>query len=371
MYRMMKPNFFTLSIIGCLFGTLSHAHVITGDSTEIDTSDNNAKKLYINNYTGDEVIDVPAGYTEVYVTGYAKIAPYSNTSRSVYALSNSTVEVNGDVSVKNLQAQVGVTDSNTNISGNATVSTMLAIAESSNTFRIGGTLNINAFSRSFIANGSSVYAGDVLIKKATLGMHIAGNVYTNSFTTSAATTTFQKGSLLSSLNSATVGKLLIQSGSTVDCLGTIELETELQGGKFSLQEAATVSDVTMQSGTFMVLGNAQTGDLTLNAGDIIFSENTHMDLNGGVLHCDSGVNISLTVDNINQLGNKIVLFENVSSASVLPDDFTVTVSDKTDSISLNVTMQGGAIVLNIPEPVTTSLTACGLALLLMRRRRKR
>ena len=370
MYRMMKPNFFTLSIIGCLFGTLSHAHVITGDSTEIDTSDNNAKNLYINNYTGDEVIDVPKAYTQVYVTGHAEIAPFNNTQRSLYVESNSSVTVNGDINVKNLQALDYVINSTIDISGNVTISSMFAIAEPSNTVRIGGTLTINGI-YSFIENGSNVYAGGIHISKPLRGISIAGNVYTNSFTTSAATTTFQKGSLLSSLNSATVGKLLINSGSTVDCHGTIELGTELQGGKFSLQEAATISDVTMQSGTFMVLGNAQTGDLTLNAGDIIFSENTHLDLNGGVLHCDSGVNISLTVDNINQLGNKIVLFENVSSASVLPDDFTVTVSDKTDSISLNVTMQGGAIVLNIPEPVTTSLTACGLALLLMRRRRKR
>ena len=362
----MKHPVFTVSFFSCLLCTLGHAHVITGDSTQIDVSDGETTKLYINNYTGDSAISVPSEYKQVYVLGSAEIAPFSDASRSLYVGSNSTLSVNGDVSSKYLQAQVGVTNSSILISGNVTSSTF-AIAEPTNTVRIGGTLTINGLN-SFVENGSSVYAGRVEVKALT-GVKIAGNIYTNSFTTKAATTTLQTGSLLTHLDSAAAGSLLISKGSTVVCSGTVELDTELEGGTFSLNEAALVSAVTLQSGTLKVQGDAQTGTLSLNSGNLIFSAGATLNLNGAALSFDDSVGITINVVDINNLPDNLVLFDNVAADSILPDTFTVTFADKTSSKQLEISAQN--IVAPVPEPATATLSLLALAALAARRRRRR
>ena len=243
----MNHPYITIPLLSCLLSALGHAHVITGDSTQIDDSDGKATELRINNYTGDSVISVPAEYKQVYVLGSAEIDPFSDTGRSLYVESDSSILINGDVSAKIVQAQVGVTNANINITGNVTVSSMFAIAEPTNTVRIGGTLTINGLN-TFIENGSNVYAGGIQVSKALTGVKIAGNIYTNSFVASAATTTLQSGALLTHQDSDADGTLLIKTGSIVNCSGTIELDTELLGGTFSLNEAAIISAVTMDKG---------------------------------------------------------------------------------------------------------------------------
>lgn len=369
----MKRLYITIPFLSCLLSALGHAHVITGDSTQIDVSVGKDTELRINNYTGDSVISVPDEYKQVYVLGSAEIAPFSNTGRSLYVESDSSILVNGDVSSKILQAQVGVTNATIDITGNVTVSSMFAIAEPSNTVRIGGTLTINGLN-SFVENGSSVYAGGVQVTKALNGVKIAGNIYTNSFVTSAATTTLQSGSLLTHLNSDEDGNLLIKSGSTVSCAGTIELDTELQGGTFSLDEAAIISALTMDKGTLKVLGDAQTGSLTLNAGNIIFSSGATLDLNGAALIWGDSVSITLNVDDVNNISGNIILFDNIAADSILPENLTVNIADKTTSKQLEVSLQNNAVVIpgtnTVPEPATATLAMLGLASLLFHRRRR-
>lgn len=365
----MDRPYITVPFLSCLLCTFAQAHVITGDSTQIDVSDGKTTALYINNYTGDSAISVPSEYKQVYVLGSAEIAPFSDTGRSLFVESNSTLSVNGDVSSKILQAQVGVTNSSILISGNVTVSSMFAIAEPTNTVRIGGTLTINGLN-SFVENGSSVYAGGVQVSKALTGVKIAGNIYTNSFTTKAATTTLQAGSLLSHLDPAAEGSLLINSGSTVNCYGKVELDTELQGGTFSLNEAALVSALTLQSGTVKVQGDAQTGALTLNGGSLVFSAGASLNLNGAALFCDDSVAITVNVDDIDNLTDSIILFDHIAADSILPDSLTVTLADKTASKQLEVSIQNAAVIIPIPEPTTATLSLLALAALAARRRRR-
>lgn len=365
----MKLNVVTLTLFSCLLSMVSQAHVITGNSTEIDTSDGNAKALYINNYTGSEVISIPSDYNQVYVHGSAELEPFSNTGRSIFVESDSSFVINGDVNAKIVQAQVGVTKSSIQITGNVTVNSMFAIAEPSNTVQIGGTLTINGLN-SFVESGSNVYANSVVVAKALTGVKVAGSIYTNSFVTNAATTTFQAGSLLSALDSQSAGTLLVVSGGTVVCQGEIDGATEVTGGTFSLDDAAVVADVTLDRGTLKVLGDAQIGALTLNSGSLIFNADTTLDLNGAALTWTDGVSITLNVDNIDQLGKNIVLFDNISADSVLPESLTITVADKTGSTQTTATLQDGAIVINVPEPASSALAVWGLSLLAMRRRRK-
>ena len=365
----MKLNVITLTLFSCLLSVVSQAHVITGNSTEIDASDGNAKALYIKNYTGSEVISIPSDYNQVYVQGYAELEPFSNTGRSIYVESDSSFVINGDVNAKIVQAQVGVTKSSIQITGDVTVNSMFAIAEPSNTVQIGGTLKINGLN-SFVESGSNVYANSVVVAKALTGVKVAGSIYTNSFVTKAATTTFQAGSLLSALDSQSAEGLLINKGSTVICAGEIEVATVVEGGTLTLNDAAVVADVTLDSGTLKVLGDAQIGALTLNSGSLIFNADTTLDLNGAALTWTDGVSITLNVDNINQLGKNIVLFDNISADSVLPESLTITVADKTGSTQTTVTLQDDAIVINVPEPASSALAVWGFSLLAMRRRRK-
>lgn len=365
----MNRSYISIPLLSCLLSALSYAHVITGDSTQIDVSDEKAKELHINNYTGDAVINVPTQYQQVYVLGSAEIAPYSDDSRSLYVESDSSLLVNGDVISKIVQAKNGVINSTMQFSGNVTVKSMFAIAEPSNTVRIGGTLTINGLN-SFVESGSNVYVGGVHVVKALTGVKVAGSIYTNSFVTSAASTTLQTGSLLAPLDPQIDGNLVIQSGSTVNCSGTVELDTELQGGTFSLNEAAVVSAVTLQSGTVNVLGDAQAGALTLNGGKIVFSDAATLNLNGAALMFDGDVSITVNVDDVNLLSGTIVLFENIASDSILPETLTVTLSDKSQSKQHEVIVQNGAVYLSIPEPASSSLAILGLATLLLRRRRR-
>ncbi len=365
----MKRNFITISLFSCLLSMVSQAHVISGNSTQIDISDGLATKLYVNNYTGTEVINVGTEYKEVYVLGSAEIGPFDDSKRSIYVESDSSFVINGDVNAKIVQAQVGVTKSSIQITGDVTVNTMFAIAEPSNTVQIGGTLKINGI-YSFVESGSNVYANSVVVAKAPTGVKVAGSIYTNSFVTKAASTTFQAGSLLSALDSQSAGTLLVVSGGTVVCQGEIDGATEVTGGTFSLDDAAVVADVTLDRGTLKVLGDAQTGALTLNSGSLIFNADTTLDLNGAALTWTDGVSITLNVDNINQLGKNIVLFDNISADSVLPESLTITVADKTGSTQTTVTLQDAAIVINVPEPASSALAVWGFSLLAMRRRRK-
>ena len=365
----MNRPYITVPFLSCLLCTFAQAHVITGDSTQIDVSDGISNKLYINNYTGDSAISIPTVYKQVYVLGSAEIAPFSDTGRSLYVESNSSVVVNGDVSAKIVQSQEGVINSTFDISGNVTVNTMFSLASPTNTARIGGTLTINGLS-AYVENDSDVYAGGVLVSKALTGVKIAGNIYTNSFTTNAATTTLLAGSLLTHLDPAAEGTLLINSGSTVNCYGTVELDTVLQGGTFSLNEAALVSALTLQSGNLKVLADAQTGALTLNGGNLIFSAGSSLNLNGAALICDDSVAITVNVDDINNLTDSIILFDHIAADSILPDSLTVTLADKTASKQLEVSIQNGAVIIPIPEPSTATLSLLALAALAARRRRR-
>lgn len=366
----MKHPVCTVSFFSCLLCTLGHAHVITGDSTQIDVSDGISNKLYINNYAGDSAISIPTEYKQVYVLGSAEIAPFSDTGRSLYVESNSSILVNGDVSAKIVQSQEGVSNSTIDITGNVTVNSMFSLASPTNTARIGGSLTINGLS-AYVENDSDVYAGGVLVSKALTGFKIAGNIYTNSFTTNAATTTLQAGSLLSHLDPAAEGSLLINSGSTVVCSGTVELDTELQGGTFSLNEAALVSALTLQSSTVKVQGDAQTGALTLNGGSLVFSAGASLNLNGAALFCDDSVAITVNVDDIDNLTDSIILFDHIAADSLLPDTLTVTLADKTASKQREVSIQNGAVIIPIPEPTTATLSLLALAALAARRRRRR
>lgn len=79
------------------------------------------------------------------------------------------------------------------------------------------------------------------------------------------------------------------------------------------------------------------------------------------------------MDDVNNISGNIILFDNISDGSILPENLTVNLADKTASKKLEVSLQNNAVVIpgnnTVPEPATATLAILGLASLLFQRRR--
>ena len=306
-----------------------------------------------------------------------------------------------------------------------------------------------------IQAGSALVSDSVIFNSATDAwsktFYIYGTVTTNRFSVSAedgyvADVRFQnKGSIVSPSGEAGTGALVIGKNASVNAgsyggyaanAGTIKVNTEVNSGgtlhvyqnatiegdiilnggfviieptfdqnaSLSLQEAAIVSDITVNSGELNILGDCQTGNITLNGGDIYFGEDVtaaadSMALNDkvttvttGALTLNSGtiyiadnyiidlgesdlvlsenVNIVLSVASLENLEG-ITLFETTGNTTGL-EDLTVTCVDKDgETKEMAVAYNNGAVVTTtIPEPTTATLSLLALAGLAARRRRK-
>ena len=302
---------------------------------------------------------------------------------------------------------------------------------------------------------SALVSDSVIFNSATNAwsktFYIYGTVTTNNFTVSAedgytADVRVQnKGSIVSPSGEAGTGTLVIGKNASVNAGsyggyaangGTLKVNTEVNGGgllhvyqnatiegdiilnggsviieptfdqnaSLSLQEAAIVSDITVNSGELNILGDCQTGNITLNGGDIYFGEDVtaaadSMALNDkvttvttGALTLNSGtiyiadnyiidlgesdlvlsenVNIVLSVASLENLEG-ITLFETTGNTTGL-EDLTVTCVDKDgETKEMAVAYNNGAVVTTtIPEPTTATLSLLALAGLAARRRRK-
>ncbi|MBR4311108.1 MAG: PEP-CTERM sorting domain-containing protein [Akkermansia sp.] len=306
-----------------------------------------------------------------------------------------------------------------------------------------------------IQAGSALVSDSVIFNSATDAwsktFYIYGTVTTNRFSVSAedgyvADVRVQnKGSIVSPSGEAGTGALVIGKNASVNAgsyggnaanAGTIKVNTEVNSGgtlhvyqnatiegdiilnggsviieptfdqnaSLSLQEAAIVSDITVNSGELNILGDCQTGNITLNGGDIYFGEDVtaaadSMALNDkvttvttGALTLNSGtiyiadnyiidlgesdlvlsenVNIVLSVASLDNLEG-ITLFETTGNTTGL-EDLTVTFVDKDgETKEMAVAYNNGAVVTTtIPEPTTATLSLLALAGLAARRRRK-
>ncbi len=149
-------------------------------------------------------------------------------------------------------------------------------------------------------------------------------------------------------------------------LGDITVEN----GTLSLEEAAIASDVTMNSGELNIIGDVETGALTLNGGTINFSADSTIDL--GEENLILGDNVAITL-NVNSLDNieGVTLFKNSGNVSGL-DKLSVTFRDATGAEKkAAVSFSNGSVVTGtVPEPTTATLSLLALAGLAARRRRK-
>ena len=195
------------------------------------------------------------------------------------------------------------------------------------------------------------------------------------------------------------GTATIKKGAIGD-LGDITMN----GGSFSLEEAAITSDITMTSGTLQFLGDSQTGDLTLNGGAIYFGEDLTAAAVGlasndgvttvttGALTLNSGTifiadnyvinlgnedlilsdNVAITM-NVASLDNieGVELFKTTGNVAGL-DKLSVTLVDSTGAtMETSASYSNGSVVTAlIPEPTTATLSLLALAGLAARRRRK-
>ena len=317
-----------------------------------------------------------------------------------------------------------------------------------------GTTSPNACQ---IQAGSALVSDSVIFNSATDAwsktFYIYGTVTTNRFSVSAedgyvADVRFQnKGSIVSPSGEAGTGALVIGKNASVNAgsyggyaanAGTIKVNSEVNSGgtlhvyqnatiegsivlnggsviveptmaqnaSMSLQEAAIISDVTVNSGTLNILGDCKTGDLTLNGGTIYFgesavtlsveglalndkvttvtagaltlnggtvyiSDNYVIDLGGKELTLTEGVNIVLSVDSLDN-AEGIVLFEAAGSANGL-DKLSVTLVDETGAekeMAVSYNTDGSVVTSIVPEPTTATLSLLALAALAARRRRK-
>lgn len=141
-------------------------------------------------------------------------------------------------------------------------------------------------------------------------------------------------------------------------------------GTFSLNEAAIVSDVTMNSGKLNIIGDVETGALTLNGGTINFDADSTIDLGEENLILGDNVAITLNVDSLDNIEG-ITLFKNAGNVSGL-DELTVTFMDASGTKKeAAVSFSNGSVVTGtIPEPTTATLSLLALVGLAARRRRK-
>ena len=147
----------------------------------------------------------------------------------------------------------------------------------------------------------------------------------------------------------------------------------VNGGTLDLYETTlTGTAVTMDSGTINVLGNVETGALTLNSGTLAFGSTEYgIDLAGNALALGEYVVITLTVDSLSNLGDTYTLFTNVAETSTGLEDRTVVFTDGTNTKSYTATFSGNEVKVEIiPEPATASLSLLALAALAARRRRR-
>ena len=308
-----------------------------------------------------------------------------------------------------------------------------------------------------IQAGSALVSDSVIFNSATAAwattFYIYGTVTTNNFTVSAedgyiADVRVQnKGSIVSLGGEAGTGALVIGKNASVNAgsyggyaanAGTIKVNTEVNSGgtlhvyqnatiegdiilnggsviveptmaqnaSLSLQEAAIISDVTVNSGVLQFLGDCQTGDLTLNGGTIYFGEtavslaveglavndkvttvttgaltlnsgtvyvadNYIIDLGGEDLTLTEKVNIVMNVDSLDNVEG-ITIFEAAGNVNGL-DKLSVTLVDETGAekeMTVSHNSDGSVVTSTIPEPTTATLSLLALVSLAARRRRK-
>ena len=140
-----------------------------------------------------------------------------------------------------------------------------------------------------------------------------------------------------------------------------------------MEEAAIVSDVTMNGGTLDILSDVSTGALTLTGGTLNFSGVYTIDLGGEELILGDNVAITLSVDSLDDMDIEgITLFENTGAVTGL-EELTVTFEDATGSKkTASVSYNNGSLVTSaaVPEPTTATLSLLALAGLAARRRRR-
>lgn len=178
----------------------------------------------------------------------------------------------------------------------------------------------------------------------------------------------------------------------------------VDGGTFSLDEAAIGSGITVESGVLNILGDSQTGDLTLSGGAIYFGEdltaaavglasndgvttvttgaltlnsgtifiadNYVIDLGNEDLILSDNVAITMNVDSLDNIEG-VELFKTTGNVAGL-DKLSVTLVDSTGAtMETSASYSNGSVVTApIPEPTTATLSLLALAGLAARRRRK-
>ena len=314
-----------------------------------------------------------------------------------------------------------------------------------------GTTSPNACQ---IQAGSTLVSDTVVFNSSTAAwshtFYIFGTVITNNFAVSAedgytADVRVQnKGSIASSSGEAGTGTLVIGKNASVNAgsfggyaanAGSIKVNTEVNNGgilhvyqnatiegnlvlnggsviieptmaqnaSFSLQEAAIISDVTVNSGMLRFLGECQTGDITLNGGEIYFGEsnvtlsaeglastvttvttgamtlnsgtiyvadNYIIDLGGKDLTLSEKVNIVMSVDSLDNVEG-LTVFAEAGNVEGL-DKLSVTLVDETGTekeMAVSYNSDGSVVTSTIPEPTTATLSLLALAALAARRRR--
>lgn len=144
----------------------------------------------------------------------------------------------------------------------------------------------------------------------------------------------------------------------------------VDGGTFSLDEAAIGSGITVESGVLNIIGDVETGALTLNNCAVNFSADAAIDLGEESLILGDKVAITLNVDSLDNIEG-VTLFKTTGNVTGL-DALTVTFMDATGTTKeAAVSFSNGSVVTsNIPEPTTATLSLLALAGLAARRRRR-
>ena len=346
----MKSRFLlSLFVLGAALGAQASAETLW-----IKAENNNLEKV---DGSVNETIVVQADST---------IGKVENTVNFINVQANLTVNSDLDVNQINMNQYQG-NDSLT-VKGNLTVNGQLNV-DKTHSVTVSGTTTLNGGTTVSQLTGSAKLTTQKLVingqTKLSAGGHIVADEVVVNHTFSPLS-----GSTISTA-SGEPGALTVKEGGHVwQQGGAITMATVVDGGQMTMY-GGSFDSLELKEGTLNVNGDIATGALTLNGGEVIFSEGASLDLGGESLVLSDNVTITIKASSLDAIVSQdYVLFTNVEDIEGADLTINIDAGDAGTSTVKLAMAQNGSVVVVVPEPATATLSLLALCGLAARRRRK-
>lgn len=311
--------------------------------------------ITVGQYTGEDSVVIKKGNHGIYVASGAEVNVNSikGTGATGAIWLNTDNYADSDSAVQITVAEGVVLEQGSNITETSSLTAKSISSE--------GSITVNKSSEVTATDGDIVLKSgniDTAALTATNGsVQLNGTDVKNSSITADAV-------VLDSDTSLTIGG---ENGNSVAAT-----EIEVNDATLTLADAALGgTDITLNSGTIKILGDATVGSLNLNDGNLVFAGDYILDLGGESLILGENATITLSVESVSNLAGDYTLFANVAESSTGLDDLTVKFVDASGEVKeVEASYSNGDVTVSIPEPTTATLSLLALAGLAARRRRR-